>query len=140
MFASEPIEEVFDTITDCTKFLEWWPKTYTLSVQECTANRLGSTINFQSAYGDYGATLSQMEKNDCLTFTYDKGIFRGNTHWKLNSLSPRQTQVCYHSNLIPYTAKLRFYSSFVGDEAAKSYFEPLLDSLEQKFKKTSQNQ
>jgi len=170
-FKRSTLERIYEIITDCSKYSEWWPtKEFSGVVNKCTVGAVGTQIAFTSpAYGDYDSTITTATLNNDtgrgdVTFSYVRGIFGGQTTWSMfrnqnnnsnnsnqnsnsnstsNSTSystpstsnsnfgkEEEVTVCFNSELIPNTTKLKIYSNFVRKGEANSYFSPLFDALQ----------
>jgi hypothetical protein len=65
----------------------------------------------------------------------EAGIFRGEVNWHFKALSKDETQICYNTNLQATNLKTRALLSFASGEYMKSFFDPILEALEERQQK-----
>lgn len=152
---SEPISRIFSLLTDCTRYKEWWPKTYSYEIQKCVSDGVGTEISFHSTVGSYLSHVSEIQPNKEMKVNYIKyflilffffikyyfirGIFGGSTTWKLRE-TPEGTELCFITDMQPKGKRLRLVQQFMTVDSAYvgSYYTPLLDNLKNYITETNE--
>ena len=94
----------------------------------------GTLIEFESGSGKYTTIVSEIKPNQEMHVSYVDGIFRGKTIWKTQE-APEGTTLCFESELVPWSRRVRLLSNFASTSTVASYFTPLLSSLDTHMKK-----
>jgi len=136
---NEPISRIFSLLTDCTRYKEWWPKTYSYEIQKCVSDGVGTEISFHSTVGSYLSHVSEIQPNKEMKVNYIKGIFGGSTTWKLRE-TPEGTELCFITDMQPKGKRLRLVQQFMTVDSAYvgSYYTPLLDNLKNYITETNE--